>query len=96
MVVQAIEPSAIDQNRGFVTLVEGSSDPNRFSHQSCQEYDGSVPLSNFQQLLESSYPAVTSHLKRYTGEDFDDTDKIPACFINGHPNRNAGRHLAYY
>jgi len=85
MVVQAIEPSAIDQNLALSHLSKAVQIPT-VSHTNRARNNGTA-FVNFQQLLESSYPAVTSHLKRYTGEDFDDTEN-PSLLYQWSANRN--------
>ncbi len=94
--VQAIVQSEIDQTVALSHLSNAVQIPT-VSYTNRAKNDGSVFLE-FQELLESSYPAVTGHLKRYTGEDFGDgqnpsllyrwsaerSEKIPAILLMAH------------
>jgi len=68
--VQAIEQSDIDQTVALSHLSNAVQIPTvSYTNRAKNEEQA---FQDFQELLEASYPAVTAHLKRYTGEDFDD------------------------
>lgn len=69
--IQAIEQSDINQTLAISHLSEAVKIPT-VSHTNRSKNDGPTFLE-FQKLLESSYPAVTARLKKYTSEDFDDS-----------------------
>ena len=78
MDVRAIEQSDIDQTVALSHLSNAIQIPT-VSYTNRAKNDGPAFLE-FQKLLESSYPAVTARLKRYTGEDFDDAENASLLY----------------
>ena len=76
--IQAIEQSDINQTDALSHLSDAVKIPT-VSHTNRAKNDGPAFLE-FQKLLESSYPAVTARLKRYTGEDFDDAQNLSLLY----------------
>jgi carboxypeptidase PM20D1 len=69
--VPAITQSAINQTAALDHLANAIQIPT-VSH-SNRVKNNDLAFRNFQTLLDSSYPAVTAQLDRYTGDDFGDT-----------------------
>ena len=68
--VPPIKPGAIDQDSALANLSAAVQLPT-ISHRN-RAKNNTMAFQEFQTLLESSYPAVTSQMSRYTGEDFGD------------------------
>ena len=68
--VPAIEASDIDQDSALAHLSAAVQLPT-ISHRN-RARNNTTAFQDFQTLLESTYPAVTSNLSKYTGEDFGD------------------------
>ncbi|MAI33624.1 MAG: hypothetical protein CMM07_18385 [Rhodopirellula sp.] len=76
--VQAITQSEIDQSSALTHLSNAIQFPT-VSHSNRSKNNGKAFL-NFQKLLEASYPAVTTALNRYTGEDFGDAQNFSLLY----------------
>ena len=68
--VPAIDKTNIDQTAALAHLSNAIQFPT-VSHSNRAKNNGAA-FQDFQAMLESSYPAVTTNLNRYTGEEFGD------------------------
>lgn len=78
MDVQPIAPSDIDQTRALTHLSKAIQIPT-VSYANRAKIDDPAFLQ-FQEMLQSSYPAVTANLKRYTREDFGDSQNASLLY----------------